>query len=106
MKRPCPKSFDNDYIAIWYCQHQVTNITKVVPPNRPRPLPIAASEIDGIRAVKNRTLSGKIIVYPSLEKLPLLTLPEVCRQYPMVADKLDHGIWTKEAEQELLKVAK
>lgn len=65
-----------------------------------------AGAIDGIRAVEKRTLSGKIIVYPSLEKLPLLTLPEVCRQYPAVADKLDHGIWTKEAEQELLKTAK
>ena len=65
-----------------------------------------AGAIDGIKAVENRTLSGKIIVYPALEQMPLLTLPEVCRQYPTVADKLDHGIWTHQAEQELLKVAK
>ncbi len=64
-----------------------------------------AGAIDGIRAVENRTLSGKIIVYPALEKMPLLTLPQVCGQYPTVADKLNHGIWTKEAEQELLKAA-
>jgi threonine dehydrogenase-like Zn-dependent dehydrogenase len=64
-----------------------------------------AGAIDGIKAVENRTLSGKIIVYPALEQMPLLTLPEVCRRYPSVAGKLRHGIWTKEAEQELLKTA-
>lgn len=64
-----------------------------------------AGAIDGIKAVENRSLSGKIIVYPSLEKMPLLTLPEVCRRYPSVAAKLKHGIWTKEAEMELLKAA-
>jgi hypothetical protein len=37
--------------------------------------------------------------------MPLLTLPEVCRRYPSVAGKMKHGIWTKEAEQELLKAA-
>ena len=64
-----------------------------------------AGAMDGIRAVEERSLSGKIIVYPSLEQMPLLTVPEICREYPTVAAKLDHGIWTKEAEQELLKVA-
>ncbi|HPY76650.1 MAG TPA: alcohol dehydrogenase catalytic domain-containing protein [Anaerohalosphaeraceae bacterium] len=64
-----------------------------------------AGAIDGIRAVENRALPGKIVVYPALTKMPLLTLAEVCRRYPSVADKLRGGIWTKEAEQELMKTA-
>lgn len=64
-----------------------------------------AGAIDGILAVKNRTLSGKIVVYPLLEKMPLLTLSQVCRLYPDIAEKMPEGIWTKEAERQLLKSA-
>ena len=65
-----------------------------------------AGAIDGIRAVENRTMAGKIIVFPALRELELTPLSELPQKYPSVAEKLNNGIWTKEAEQELLKVAK
>jgi threonine dehydrogenase-like Zn-dependent dehydrogenase len=61
---------------------------------------------DGIAAVENRTLAGKIIVYPQLHNLPLTPLAELKAKFPTVASKLKQDQWTKEAEQELLKVAK
>ncbi|MBN1795955.1 MAG: alcohol dehydrogenase catalytic domain-containing protein [Sedimentisphaerales bacterium] len=65
-----------------------------------------AGAIDGIRAVENRTLAGKIIVYPALEKMGLINLSKLSDYYPSIADKLESGLWTKEAEEELLKIAK
>jgi threonine dehydrogenase-like Zn-dependent dehydrogenase len=59
--------------------------------------------IDGIRAVENRTLSGKIIVYPDLHDMGLTPLDKLPDSVKAV---LDHGMWTKAAEEELLKVAK
>lgn len=61
---------------------------------------------DGIAAVENRTLAGKIIVYPQLHDLPLTPLADLATKYPTVAAKLQAGQWTKEAEEELLRVAK
>ncbi len=61
---------------------------------------------DGIAAVENRTLAGKIIVYPQLHEMPLTPLAELAKSYPTVAAKLQAGQWTGEAEQELLRVAK
>lgn len=64
-----------------------------------------AGAIDGIRAVENRLMAGKIIVYPELKHLPLIPLSKLAEKYPSVAEKLNNGIWTKEAEQELLQIA-
>jgi threonine dehydrogenase-like Zn-dependent dehydrogenase len=64
-----------------------------------------AGAIDGIRAVENRTLAGKIIVYPQLKTLPLTSLENLAKQFPTVAEKMDTGIWTKEAEARLLRIA-
>lgn len=64
-----------------------------------------AGAADGIAAVENRTLAGKILVYPQLHELPLTPLSEIGRKYPTVAARLRNGSWTKEAEQELLRVA-
>ena len=61
--------------------------------------------IDGIRAVEARTMAGKIIVYPKLKNLPLVPLTELGDKFPSVAEKLNGGIWTQQAEEELLKVA-
>ncbi|MEW6355815.1 MAG: alcohol dehydrogenase catalytic domain-containing protein [Planctomycetota bacterium] len=60
----------------------------------------------GMAAVENRTLAGKIIVYPALHNVGLIPLHDMKDHYPSVAAKLDNGQWTKAAEQELLKVAK
>lgn len=61
---------------------------------------------DGIAAVENRTLAGKIIVYPILHNLPLTPLADLAKTLPTVAAKLDKGQWTVAAEQELLRVAR
>ncbi|MHB1307000.1 MAG: alcohol dehydrogenase catalytic domain-containing protein [Limisphaerales bacterium] len=64
-----------------------------------------AGATDGIAAVENRTLAGKIIVYPALHDLGLIPLVELHRSFPTVAAKLDHGQWTRASEEELLRVA-
>lgn len=61
---------------------------------------------EGIEAVKNRTIAGKIVVYPSLHDTPLTALSELGERYPTVAEKLAAGVWTKAAEDELLRVAR
>jgi len=65
-----------------------------------------AGAVDGIAAVENRTLAGKILVYPQLHELPLTPLGELTGKYPTVAARLRQGQWTAEAEQELLRVAR
>ncbi len=64
-----------------------------------------AGAIEGIAAVENRTLAGKIIVYPMLHQVGLIPLAELHGHFPSVAEKLDGGKWTREAERELLQVA-
>jgi len=64
-----------------------------------------AGAADGIAAVENRTLAGKIIVYPDLPEVGLIRLEELGEHYPTVAAKLRDGQWCLEAEQELLEVA-
>lgn len=64
-----------------------------------------AGAIDGIAAVENRTLSGKIIVYPMLHELGLIPLSELGDRFPTVAAKLEQGVWCRAAEEELLEVA-
>jgi threonine dehydrogenase-like Zn-dependent dehydrogenase len=64
-----------------------------------------AGAIDGIACVENRTLAGKIIVYPMLHDLGLVPLAELSGRFPSVAEKLDRGKWTLAAEVELLRVA-
>jgi len=61
-----------------------------------------AGAIDGLKAVEDRTLSGKIIVYPSLPDLPLTPLDRLQKELPAVGSMLKDGIWTKAAEQALL----
>ena len=64
-----------------------------------------AGAADGIAAVEHRAMAGKIIVYPMLHDIGLIQLAELHQRYPTVAEKLDNGKWTREAEQELLRVA-
>jgi D-arabinose 1-dehydrogenase-like Zn-dependent alcohol dehydrogenase len=58
---------------------------------------------DGIRAVENRSIAGKIIVYPACRTLGLVTLEEMAENMPDVAECLNDGLWTKQAEQKLLE---
>ena len=64
-----------------------------------------AGATEGIAAVENRTLAGKIIVYPMLHDIGLVPLVDLHMTFPTVAEKLDRGQWTRAAEQELLRVA-
>jgi threonine dehydrogenase-like Zn-dependent dehydrogenase len=61
--------------------------------------------IDGLRAVRERSVAGKIVVYPQLKALPLTPLSQLSGSFPSVAERLDRGAWTREAEDELLRVA-
>ncbi len=60
------------------------------------------SAIEGIRAVENRSIPGKIMVYPSCKGLPLVTLEQMKEKMPEVAEELLNGLWTKKAEEILL----
>jgi L-sorbose 1-phosphate reductase len=64
-----------------------------------------AGATQGIAAVENRTLAGKIIVYPMLHDMGLIPLVDLHKSFPSVAAKLDRGQWTKDAEEELVRVA-
>jgi threonine dehydrogenase-like Zn-dependent dehydrogenase len=64
-----------------------------------------AGAVEGIAAVENRTMAGKIIVYPQLRRLGLTPLHELSEVYPTVAENLRNGVWTAEAEKELLSAA-
>jgi threonine dehydrogenase-like Zn-dependent dehydrogenase len=61
-----------------------------------------AGAMEGLAAVENRTLAGKIVVYPMLHDLGLTPLSKLGGILPKVAAKLDHGNWTAEAEKALI----
>lgn len=62
--------------------------------------------IDGIRAVENRSIAGKIIVYPACKGLTLTPLAKLKEKMPQVAECLNNGLWTKQAEKTLLEMYK
>jgi threonine dehydrogenase-like Zn-dependent dehydrogenase len=59
--------------------------------------------VEGIRAVENRLIAGKILVYPACKGLGLTRLEELGEKLPDVAARLKDGLWTKEAERALLE---
>ena len=59
--------------------------------------------IEGIRAVENRAIAGKIIVYPACKGLELTQLAKLKEKMPQVAECLNNGLWTKQAEEKLLE---
>ena len=61
-----------------------------------------AGAIEGLAAVENRTLAGKIVIYPMLHDLGLTPLSKLGEILPKVAAKLDHGNWTAAAEKALV----
>ncbi|MBP7050034.1 MAG: alcohol dehydrogenase catalytic domain-containing protein [Phycisphaerae bacterium] len=58
--------------------------------------------VEGIRAVENRLIAGKIMVYPACRSLGLTRLEELPQKMPDVAACLKNGLWTREAEKTLL----
>jgi len=63
-----------------------------------------AGATDGIRAVENRSIAGKIVVYPACKNLPLVPLEKLSKKMPELAGCLNNGLWTREAEQKLLEM--
>ncbi len=61
------------------------------------------SAAEGIRAIENRLIAGKIIVYPACRGLQLIKLEELGEKMPQVAQSLNNGLWTRKAEQKLLE---
>lgn len=61
---------------------------------------------DAIDSVINRTSGGKIMVFPMLHDLGLTPVDELAEKFPEVAAELNNGLWTKEAEEALLAIAK
>ncbi len=59
--------------------------------------------VEGIRAVENHLIAGKIIVYPACEGLPLTPLEKLEETLPDVATQLDDGLWNIKAEKALLE---
>jgi len=59
---------------------------------------------EGIRAVEDRSIAGKIVVYPACRDLGLVTLEELSEKMPEVAEFLNNGLWTKQAEDKLLEI--
>ncbi len=60
--------------------------------------------LEGIRAVENRTIAGKIVVYPTCKGLGLTPLDKLGEKFPEVAACLNDGLWTGQAEKKLLEM--
>jgi hypothetical protein len=60
---------------------------------------------DALGAVMARTSGGKIVIYPQLTEMGMVTLGEMPERLPEVAAALDEGRWTKAAEDILLASA-
>jgi len=59
---------------------------------------------NGIEAVRTGSFPGKIVVYPHIESLDLISLRELKDRYPDVGRLLtENGGWTKAAEEKLLE---
>ena len=64
-----------------------------------------SAAIEGLRAVKDATLAGKVVIYPNIKEMPLTSLPELKDKLPSVYARLnEHGEWTNEAEAEFLRL--
>ena len=60
---------------------------------------------DGLKAVKEASLAGKVVIYPNIKELPLTTLGELKDKLPTVYARLNaRGEWTNEAEEEFLRL--
>ena len=58
-----------------------------------------------LESVKARTSGGKIVIYPQLTHLGMITLADMANVMPDVAAAFDQGRWTKAAEEVLLATA-
>lgn len=59
--------------------------------------------IPGLRAIEERQIAGKVVIYPSCRGLRLRSLDELEADLPEVAALLQDGVWSHEAERALLE---
>jgi D-arabinose 1-dehydrogenase-like Zn-dependent alcohol dehydrogenase len=59
---------------------------------------------DGLKAVKDITYAGKVVIYPNIKEFPLTSLADLKEVLPTVYQRLDNGEWTNEAEEEFLRI--
>ena len=60
---------------------------------------------EAMRQVMYRETSGKICLFPELDLPDLIPIEKLGEIFPTVAAKLDaHGLWTREAEEELFRM--
>jgi len=60
---------------------------------------------EGLEGVKAARFPGKTVIYPHVVDLPLMSLEDIPKRLPALADKLSpEGAWTREAEQALLEM--
>jgi L-sorbose 1-phosphate reductase len=60
---------------------------------------------DGLKAVKDATLAGKVLIYPNIKELPLTPLAEFKGKFPSVYARFNElGEWTQSAEEEFLRL--
>jgi hypothetical protein len=60
---------------------------------------------EGIKALMEARFPGKTVIFPQIPDLPLMSLAELKEKFPTVYAKLEGGrFWTKEAEEELLRL--
>lgn len=60
---------------------------------------------EGLQAVKEGRFPGKTLIFPHIHDLPLTPLPELKERFPTVYARLQDGqFWTREAEEELLRL--
>ena len=60
---------------------------------------------EGLKAVKDAALPGKVVIYPNIKDFPLTTLAELKDKLPSVYALLnEREEWTNEAEAEFLRV--
>ena len=60
---------------------------------------------DGLQAVKDAVLAGKVVIYPNIKEMSLTRLNELEEKMPTVYAKLnERGEWTNEAEEEFLRL--
>ncbi len=59
---------------------------------------------DGVEAMMEGRYPGKVVIFPQISGLPLMSLAELKEKFPTVADKLaDGGVWTAAAEAALVE---
>jgi hypothetical protein len=60
---------------------------------------------DGLQALIDATYPGKVVIFPNIKPMPLTALPDLQDRLPGVCARLRDGReWTKEAEEEFLRL--